>query len=315
MLEFKFIYSLNPKVMSYTNYSKNTQSLQSKPAANTKDLRHISDNQLYSMAKHFGKNALLWRQKFIGLLPEINRRRLYEKHNHISIFVFAKKLAGLSEEQVRRTLNLEKRFTNTPALKKILVNGEASINKLARVASIATSQNDTELANAVQTLPKSAIETLVRDEKSAQSQNGLHKPKNEVESVPGHRLENDLELSEEVSEKLLELQNKGIDVNEVLLELLQKREEKIEEEKEAIAKGLRPKESRHIPVKVKRIVRKEHGTKCCISGCQKDAAVLHHSRPFALSKTHDPRFLAPLCKEHHAIAHSINLKVQEKRKL
>ena len=307
------------------NYTKNTQSSQSKSATNFKNLSHFSDKQLFNMARRFGKNTLAWRRKFTGILPEIYKRRIYEK-NYESIFVFAKKMAGLSEKQVRRVLNLEKRFKETPTLRKILVTGEVSVNKLVRVASIATPENEEELVEKVKVLPQSAIETLVRDEKFAQkkaeveNENGLHKPKIKAKSVRAHKLKNGLELSEEVSGKLLELQEKGMDVNEMLLKMLKKREKEISEEKEEIAKEIVKTEqkkinkSRYIPAKVKRIIRKEHGTKCCIPGCQKDTVAIHHSRPFALSKTHDPHFLAPLCKDHHAIAHSINLKVCEKRR-
>lgn len=42
-------------------------------------MHHISDKELYALCKKYGENALQWRRKFIGLLPEVNRRRLYEK--------------------------------------------------------------------------------------------------------------------------------------------------------------------------------------------------------------------------------------------
>ena len=285
-----------------------------------KNFTQLSDDQLFHMAKRYGKNALLWRRKFIGLLPEIYKRRLYEKKNYESIFVFAKKLAGLSEKQVRMVLNLEKRFEETPKLKTLLVNGEVSVNKLARVVSIATPENQEELSEKVKILSQSAVETLVRDEKlvrkeisKSKIQNGLHKPKIGVKSLRAQTLNKQLNLSEEVTEKLAELQEKGIDVNKMLLKMLEKRDQEIQEEKEEIARESKPAKSRYISKKVKNIIQKEHGTKCSIRACCKKAEVLHHSQPFALSKTHDPRFLAPLCKEHHTIAHSINLKMQKKR--
>ncbi|MBI5753601.1 hypothetical protein HZA40_00465, partial [Candidatus Peregrinibacteria bacterium] len=74
-------------------------------------LCNLTDQNLYQLCKNYGQQALHWRQKFIGLLPEVNRRKLYEKKGFGSIFEFAKKLAGLSEEQVKLTLNLEKRFS------------------------------------------------------------------------------------------------------------------------------------------------------------------------------------------------------------
>ena len=174
--------------------------------------------------------------------------------------------------------------------------GEVSVNKLARVASIATSQNEMELAEAVKVLPQKAVETLVRDE-------------NAVPLVRAHKVE----LNEEVNGKLLKLQEKGLDVNELLLEFLNKREQAIAEEKAAIAMELPEVQSRYVPARTKRVLQKEHGTKCSIQTCKKPTQHLHHTQTFALSHRHDPHYLAPLCKEHHTIAHAINVKVQEKR--
>ena len=104
----------------------------------------MTDKELYKLAQQYGQNALYWRRKFIGLLPEIQRRRLWENHGFGSIFEFSKKLCGLSEKQIRIALNLEKRFEDLPELKRLLVTGEVSINKLARVVSIATVENEQE---------------------------------------------------------------------------------------------------------------------------------------------------------------------------
>lgn len=290
---------------------------------------NMTDEQLYKKAKFYGQNALFWRRKFIGLLPEINRRRLYEKKNFSSIFEFAFKLAGLSEQQVRTTLNLEKRFSDKPALKTLLEKGEVSVNKLVRIQSIATSQNEEELAETVKILPKSAIETLVRDEKMFSkgfnkglphpvicSEDGLNKPRIDAKSLPGQECSTHvqiLRLNKEVTEKLLELQKKGIDINELLLEFLNHRKQEIAEEKETISAELQKTESRYIPVRIKKIIVKEHGRKCSIPTCNKTAEHLHHTQFFSLSGRHDPNYLAPLCKEHHLIAHTVNLMVRKKR--
>jgi len=269
----------------------------------------MTDQELYEKALMYGRNALLWRQKFMGLLPEVEKRRLYEKKGFGSVFEFAFKLAGLSEQQVRTALNLEKRFLDKPALKALLENGEVSINKLVRIQSIATAENEGKLAQVVQALPQSALEALVRDEKHSDV-NGLGKPLFELKSLRAQ----ELQLSGEVTEKLLELQEKGINVNEVLLELLRKREEEIAKEKEAISEDLELAKSRYIPIRTQRVLHKEYGTKCSIQTCKKPAEQLHHIQTFALSKRHDPLFLAPLCRDHHTIVHAINVKVQEKRR-
>jgi len=296
---------------------------------------NISDEKLYQLCQTYGERTRFWRQKFIGLLPEVFRRRLYEKKGFSSIFEFAKKLAGLSEEQVRLVLNLERRFKETPVLKSLLIDGKVSVNKLARIVSIARPENEEILATQVQMLSQSAVETLVRDEK----QDGLQKSFFSHESLRTQTLI----LSPEVQQKLLELQQKGIDINNLLLEFFQKREQEIAERKEKISHQIlkreaertnekliekieRPAEksnekmigklpetsatkhiSRYIPVAAKRILHEEFGKKCSIENCQKEAVHIHHLQRFSISQSHDPRFLAPLCKEHHELAHSADL--------
>ena len=275
----------------------------------------ITDEKLYELCKRYGSSALLWRRKFTGLLPEVDRRRLHERKGFSTVFEFAFKLCGLSEEQVRLALNLEKRFEDKPTLKKMLENGEVSINKLARVVSIATPENEKELAEKVKILPKSALETLVRDEKATtrntlnKNQNGLQKPLFSNERLPGQTFQ----LAPDVAEQLNELRSKGIDINELLRKFLKQRKEEIERKKEEIAKDTKPTSSRYVPAKVKEVLHQEHGTKCSIPTCNKQAEVIHHTQTFGLSHTHDPRFLAPLCREHHAIAHSMDVKYQEIR--
>ena len=268
----------------------------------------MTDEKLYELAKLYGRNALVWRQKFMGLLPEVEKRKLYERKGCGSIFEFAYKLAGLSEQQVRTALNLEKRFESLPMLRSLLVEGKVSVSKLVRVASIATATNEGELSEAVQLLPQKALETFVRDER-CENENGLGKPLFGAKSLRAH----DLKLSEEVTGKLLELQEKGLDVNGLLLEFLDHREAEIKKEKEAICETLEEAKSRPVPARTQKVLAKEHGKKCSIQTCKKPAEELHHTQTLALSKRHDPRYLAPLCREHHVIAHSINLRAREKR--
>lgn len=272
---------------------------------------HFTDKELFELCREYGTKALTWRKKFIGLLPEVNRRRLYETKGFSSIFEFAAKLCGISEEQVRLALNLEKRFEDKPSLKALLTNGEESINKLARVASIATLENEKELAARIKFLPNRAVETLVRDEKQS-----LHVHSNSqqnLEDATAQFKANELELSPEVTEKLLALQQKGIDINKLILELLNKREEEIAATKETLAGTINLTTSRYIPVQIKRILKEEYGEKCSIATCQKPAKIIHHTQRFSLSQNHDPRFLAPLCREHHAIAHSIDFQYHRMR--
>ena len=321
------------------------------------DFSKLPDENLFNLCRVYGGRSLLWRQKFIGLLPEVFKRKLFEKKGFSSIFEFAKKLAGLSEEQVRVTLNLEKRFEKLPELKSLLVNGEVSVSKLARVVSIANADNEQFLAENVKNLSKSAVETLVRDEKWArkegegdtlnrggnvgnfgicgvvvieglENQNGLFETKIEAKSLPGQTVNVQrmlqLKLSPEVHEKLFELQLKGIDVNQLLLEFLQKCEEGINEKKEQIREKVLAEErnlqksgkepGRQVPVLVKKILKEDHGTKCAVKNCKKLSVQIHHVLPFSIGKSHDPKYLVPLCKEHHELEHAVNWEYRKTRR-
>ncbi len=281
----------------------------------------LRDDQLLSLCVKFGARALKWRRRFTGLLPEVQRRRLYEKKGFNSIFEFAYKLAGLSEKQVRVVLNLRGRFEDKPVLKGLLESGEVSVNKLARVASIATPENEEELAEKVRILPQAALETMARDYRIFQEQNDSSKPLFGCKSLRAHAL--NFEISDEVVQELNHLNSLGLDVNKIILELLRKRKEEITRKKEELAQeaierkeakkttlepGVEPETSRYISVKVLAVLREEYGTKCSIPSCCKPSRENHHSQRIALVGIHDPRYMAPMCKEHHQIAHMIDQK-------
>lgn len=282
-------------------------------------VQQLSDNQLFNLCQRYGEQARIWRQKFIGLLPEVNRRRLFAKKGFSSIFEFSKKLAGLSEEQVCLALNLEKKFEKRGAvvLKGMLEAGEVSVNKLARVVSIADSSNQEFLAAQVKQLSQKALETLVRDEKylrisgatsfsNSQIVEQFLRAQKSDDRILNAQEPKTLMLSYEVKQKLLELQLKGIDINSLILEFLKKRDEEIKYEKEKLSEEAQPTGSRYIPVQIRKILKKEFGTKCSIVWCMREADEIHHSQRFSLSRRHDPKYLAPFCEEHHAIAHSID---------
>lgn len=76
----------------------------------------MTDQELYNLCRKYGEMTLSAKRKFAGLLPEVLRRKLYEKKGFSSIFEFAARLAGMSREQVQLVLNLEKKFENKPLL-------------------------------------------------------------------------------------------------------------------------------------------------------------------------------------------------------
>jgi len=292
--------------------------------------KNMTDKELYELCKKFGKETLEARQRFAGLLPEVSKRRLFEKKGFFSIYHFAAKLAGMSHDQVDIVLNLERKFEDKPVLQKALVSGEISVNKLVRIVSIATVENQEELFEKAKILSNRAVEVFVKDVKrwnencggnvygkngENQNQIGSNKPLFDSKSLHVQTLKLDCDIEKE----LTEIQEKGIDINAFLRKILQKRKEEIEQEKTRLANeqqqtqqqepiGSTYKITRYIPSKIRKIITEEHGTKCSFPGCKKPAKTLHHATRFALTQNHNPQFIAPLCEAHHEIAHKIDLK-------
>jgi hypothetical protein len=273
----------------------------------------MTDKELYKKCKYYGNEALKWRWKFAGLLPEVDRRGLWKK-NFFSVFHFAKVLGGMSEEQTRRVLSLDDRLKEMPLLRALLINGIVSPNKLAKVVSIASPENEEFLANQVQLLSTRALETLVRDAQIMREEEEIKEQNNETiflqsdpvlhvnklqfqdnpeltqpsaTSAPVHGRE--LGLSSEVKEKLEQLNQKGIDINDLLLEFLEKREDEIEQEKEEISAETKQVKTRYMRVRTRKLIKKEHGDICSIRSCTRPAKQIHHTQRFALSKNHDPK--------------------------
>jgi hypothetical protein len=126
-----------------------------------RNIKEVSDKNLYKIAKKWGAEALHARRKFAGLLPEIYCRELrersagrswFQKRGFSGVYEFAAKLAGMSKDQVDLVLRLEKRFADKPVLKSALISGQISANKLARVVSIATIENQQHILNKAETL-------------------------------------------------------------------------------------------------------------------------------------------------------------------
>jgi len=288
------------------------------------NLQNLSDKKLFLICKKWGAAALEARRKFAGLLPEVFARDLAEgekgrswlqKRGFSNVYEFAAKLAGMSRNQVDLVLRLEKRLEDKPVLRGALVSGEVSANKLARVVSIATAENQQDILGKVEVLSSRALEVFVKDFKN---QNGLGEPKmgdaNLHVRVLKSNLDLDLELDEDVKNELIEMKKKGIDVNQILREFLRGRKEKLEQEKsEVVEKQMRERHdraiigmpaNRYISVEVRRVVTLEFGNKCSMPGCSKPAENLHHEKGFAKDQCHDPRFLKPMCRGHHEIAHA-----------
>ncbi|MFH1284016.1 MAG: hypothetical protein ABIH78_00280 [Candidatus Peregrinibacteria bacterium] len=61
---------------------------------------------------------------------------------------------------------------------------------------------------------------------------------------------------------------------------------------------------RAIPAAIKNFLQKKYGTSCAYPNCNKPLEVYHHTKRFAITRSHDPKFIVPLCGLHHSLAHT-----------
>ena len=133
----------------------------------------LPDTDLLKLCEEYGTKAKFWYRKFLGLLPEINRRKLFEKRKCVSICEFAAKFGGVSKEQTERVICIELTLLEygVMALREMLIGGEVSMHKLARIVSIVSKENEKILIHAIKHLPQNALEAYVRDQKFQMREN------------------------------------------------------------------------------------------------------------------------------------------------
>lgn len=269
----------------------------------------MSDKELYNLCKMYGKNAREWMRKFAGLLPEVYKRKLYRRRGFASIHEFAAKLAGMSNASVDRVLRLSKKLEDKPTLRAKLQEGSCGWSKLEAVAYVATPEDEKEWAKKVEEMPRLALEEFVRNNREEVTPGGNSQPEK------WNRLS--FPVSPEVEFKLRQLrQGETMSFNEVLEKLLNEAvtEEKTKKtiqlcpdciQKRAQEAATNGEVSRAIPKEVGRLVYEQQNHRCGHEGCNCPAEIIHHKRPWAFSKSHDPDNLVALCKKHERLAHAM----------
>ena len=66
--------------------------------------------------------------------------------------------------------------------------------------------------------------------------------------------------------------------------------------------------SRYIPACIRKELAEMYKQKCAYPGCKFPADHIHHTDRFSINGTHDLRYMKPLCKHHHDIAHASLIK-------
>ncbi|MFA5855449.1 MAG: hypothetical protein WC846_04205 [Candidatus Gracilibacteria bacterium] len=280
------------------------------------NIEQIPDKDLLTLCRQYGYQARTWRDKFIGLLGEVYKRRLYEKEGFSSIYHFAAVLGGVSQRQVDLAINADRRLEKTPKVKKLYNEGLVSLGKIERVLPILDIKNEDKIYDLIQVSSKRVLAAIARGEKSLK--NAANKTEEPLpnslfdSSVTPGRKKLNFNLSDEVIDELNRLNEQRLDANLILQKLLNQRKEQLKQKVEE--ESTRVRGETHLPSKryenktTRNLLHEIYGDKCAVNGCTHKATETHHKVPFGLQSLNDPAFMVPLCAEHHKIAHTIDLK-------
>jgi hypothetical protein len=261
----------------------------------------MTDKELFELCKEYGKNAQIWQRKFVALLPEVFKRRLYKKRGFYSIHEFAAKLGGVSHKTVDEVLRLHERTKNVPQLQnQIEKHGWA---KVRVVTSLIGTVKEKDLVEMVENLPKKSLEKGVQELKI---EKGLAVASENI-ALPGEKLDTwtkmSFNLDPETEFRLRKLQQKlekekkeTVSFNEVLKTMLDAVEEKMPEPKKNKIK------TKTISAAQKYELEQTYHGKCGFPGCNEPSINIHHPERYALKKNHEK--IVPLCKSHHDLAHA-----------
>ena len=81
----------------------------------------MTDKELYKLCCEYGGKTLLWKRRFVALLPEVEKRRLYLKYDIHSIYEFAAKVGGVSNNTVSEVLRVHEKLKEMPLLRVLIL--------------------------------------------------------------------------------------------------------------------------------------------------------------------------------------------------
>ncbi len=176
------------------------------------------DRKVYADFELCGQNAKKWMNKCVMMLPEVNRRRIWEKKGFSCIYEFAAKLAGMSRDKVNEGLRVMARTEGLSELRKVVE--KKGIWAVRPVLRVVNEENQGFWAEKAKTMSKGVLETYVRDTLSAEKRRKNGRPgtaKNDGVPVdkPNQLSKIEINVSAEIAEKLMDM--KGDDSWEDLM--------------------------------------------------------------------------------------------------
>ncbi len=312
---------------------------------------NLTDQELYKKCQEIGALTLKYRKQFLGMIPEVFKRKLYLQHNMHGIYEFAAKLAGVNRETVNEILRIYRLLNNAPILQEKLVLGEIPYTKLRPIASIVTKENQELWLKKVETMSRPALEVYVREIKEQEErqeagqriqQTGIlpvccglpwkEEEKYETLSMKVNsrtaakmrvfkqRLEKKLRKPLNWDEALQEIltlaegktRRMGLEIRKTEGETQKKVRKNAAQNNLELNEKTKQSSKRYVPVAIRNQILEKNQGICDAPGCNKPGEIFHHVERFSLKPNHNPEKIRYLCKAHEQIAHHSLIKNEEK---
>ncbi|OGJ48247.1 hypothetical protein A2344_01620 [Candidatus Peregrinibacteria bacterium RIFOXYB12_FULL_41_12] len=257
-------------------------------------MEKLSNSALWSLCQKYGGLALAYRKKFVALLPEVEKRKLYKKYGFCSIYEFAARVGGVSERVVDEVLRLNEKVSDKPLLNAQIA--EVGWSKVAIVAPIVTKENETKIVEMVKSLPQPALKAYVSQIKTVDESAYSRKPTVDcnLQSVT-FKLDQETQFLLHKYQQKLERENgEPMSLGKVLKTLLKQVDQPIKEPQKRESHTRKPSAYDRF--------RHDNGGKCAFPNCNNPHEIFHRPNRYALDPSHEN--ITPLCQEHHALAHA-----------
>ena len=129
----------------------------------TRDPRNASTDQLVKRATNLGADIRYGRRRFIACLPEINRRKLWKRFGHQSIFLMASHVAEYSTATTRRILNTADRIQPFVAVRRLFESSNIGWSKFEKISTVINRDNAGEILKLLKSATYQAIKRYVDD--------------------------------------------------------------------------------------------------------------------------------------------------------
>ena len=295
---------------------------------------------LHERALGFAKDYLRSEKELMGILIEMDEKKMWASLNYTGVFNYCVKALSFSESQASYFSSIVRKSREVPELAQAISKGELSVSKARRIVPVVTKETNAEWISKARTLPQKVLEKEVAKASPSLVKERL-KPiadsRYELKLGMEERLQSDFQRTRDL---ICKKRGKNLTMEETLRELVTyflEREDPVKRAERAREKSVKTtdsleetppqpaviasvrevgyrkaqlsnekrKQTRSIPAKILHEINLRDQGRCQVEGCEnKRFTEIHHLVPFGRGGEHSTDNLLTVCSSHHKMAHT-----------